>query len=562
MPRRAAPSRPSAPRVGRGGAPRGAGVLFAVLLLGVAAPGTSRAGGEERPPRPGRVEGGPWFGVDDVQVDAPDLETRLAPFRGVGPLLARTRPVSWGRLVPRRPFANGTQLHDWSDLDSAVLRAQRAGLELVLVLDCARPWDPPDDPLSPFAHAAVDALGASDAGPAVSDGSGPRPPSPGLWQAWEDFVAAVVERYDDDGQDDLEGLAGPVRWYAVLDGPTSPARFTGEMADYVRLLHHAEIGARRAWTGARVVHGGVDLGGLGRIPAREVDAFLAEARQSVADQPAPTRFLAARRLSFSLESLVLSHVYDVVQVRAPRRLAELALDLAAVRSFLDLGGREETELWLAPTPAALVEGPPPGSVLSGPGPDETRRRARWLATARQAGHADHDAARRWLGRGRAYDVARALVTARLAGADRVVLGAAVEGGRDDTETLAVFVHGDGTPRAPFYALAQARARLGVAGDPARLEASGDAEAVRVTPGGPDHPAWVGLVFLDPDRATWAGDPVRALPPVDVVVHVPPGTYATEPVQTSAEAPVVTPREAPDGILSLPLTAAPVYIWPR
>jgi len=81
--------------------------------------------------------------------------------------------------------------------------------------------------------------------------------------AWYRFVAAIVERYDGDGQADMPGLTRPVKYWEVWNepdlrdagnAPDYPARqFNGNAQDYVRLLAVAYSAIKHADPAATVV---------------------------------------------------------------------------------------------------------------------------------------------------------------------------------------------------------------------------------------------------------------------------------------------------------------------
>jgi hypothetical protein len=67
--------------------------------------------------------------------------------------------------------------------------------------------------------------------------------APTNWEAYENWVRQVVERYDGDGQNDMAGLTTPVKYWEVMNEPDLPATEDGRLvfwldtpANYAELL--------------------------------------------------------------------------------------------------------------------------------------------------------------------------------------------------------------------------------------------------------------------------------------------------------------------------------------
>lgn len=68
----------------------------------------------------------------------------------------------------------------------------------------------------------------------------PRPPSlPVDLNGYQDFVKALVERYDGDGTDDVPGLLYPIKFWKIEDEAMAKIYFNGTGSDYARLVNVA-----------------------------------------------------------------------------------------------------------------------------------------------------------------------------------------------------------------------------------------------------------------------------------------------------------------------------------
>ncbi len=154
--------------------------------------------------------------------------------------------VSWNRIEPSPPF-EGVHNYDWSALDQDIQEIEAVGGTMYPILMSDAPWaiettqawsSPPKD----------DAICAQDN------------PDMGMscWDAWRDLVSAVVERYDDDGVDDMPGLQrAHLYWQIGTEyenaGQWNTADGTQRAEKYVALLEAAHDEAKQANLGARII---------------------------------------------------------------------------------------------------------------------------------------------------------------------------------------------------------------------------------------------------------------------------------------------------------------------
>jgi hypothetical protein len=141
----------------------------------------------------------------------------------------RCEDVAWNVMQP-----DPAGVIDFTRLDAFVTAHQRRGLgELLVCLDTGTA--PP-----------------SRRGDLGTRGWIPAPEQLGAYSSW---VAAIVERYDADGVDDMTGLVAPVRLYEV--GSEFASRPAAGIEPYLVLLERAHRAAHAAFPDVVVAHAGL-----------------------------------------------------------------------------------------------------------------------------------------------------------------------------------------------------------------------------------------------------------------------------------------------------------------
>jgi hypothetical protein len=136
------------------------------------------------------------------------------------------------------------QFH-WTETDRYVLEAQEHELHILITINPFARWD------QMLCHQDL-------------------PPVEGFWaprgvpcdrEAYADFVQALVERYDGDGQDDMPDLKYPIRYWEVGNEPSVQLGplvfFQGSPQDYLVLLEETYRAVKEADPQAQVVQGGM-----------------------------------------------------------------------------------------------------------------------------------------------------------------------------------------------------------------------------------------------------------------------------------------------------------------
>jgi len=159
-------------------------------------------------------------GVCNISKDAWPLATSL------GARWWRTPPIIWGNVEPRRGQIT------FERLDKIMLQTQEVHLIPVVPLVCSSNWGAPPPP---------GYISKSAEPTAERESSGfPRSRFPVDINAWQRFVREVVERYDDDGENDMPGLTMPVRfWQPVREIPSEWDDTPFRLVDFLQITSSA-----------------------------------------------------------------------------------------------------------------------------------------------------------------------------------------------------------------------------------------------------------------------------------------------------------------------------------
>lgn len=152
---------------------------------------------------------------------------------------------------------------DFTDTDTEVVRYQKDELGILVTLWPFAEWEQ--------GARAECSVGENDEFLAKNDKKGRidylplHRCNPTDWTAYAKWVAAVVERYDGDGVNDMEGLKYPIKHWEVMNEPdlTSPAGepsrldfYQGTPADYAKLLIETSAAVKTADADAQILIAG------------------------------------------------------------------------------------------------------------------------------------------------------------------------------------------------------------------------------------------------------------------------------------------------------------------
>ncbi|MFA5134417.1 MAG: hypothetical protein WC505_01360 [Patescibacteria group bacterium] len=151
-----------------------------------------------------------WLGAGE---DGTDMD--FIRQSGAGWMRPHPGPFVWDMLQP-----SATAEYDYTKMDELVALTQSYGLNLLITIWPFAEWDQ-----AQRADAADCAVSSEDEFLLANDKKG-RPSylplhrcNPNDWTAYERLVVAVVERYDGDGTDDMDGLRYPIKHWEVLNEP-------------------------------------------------------------------------------------------------------------------------------------------------------------------------------------------------------------------------------------------------------------------------------------------------------------------------------------------------------
>lgn len=520
---------------------------------GAASDGSDGTGGGDGGGGTGGTSGFPSFALG-VEYTEKGLG---AIYGAAGLRWAKTRleAFAWGESEPKAP-AGATHTYDWTCPDALVAEYQAAGMtSLQSYMSPKNPW---------AQRSIMDVM--------------PKPEHMASYRAW---VAALFERYDGDGKDDMPGLKAPIRFW-VVGGEWTGFWGSGNADDYVELLS----ATREA---GKPVHPGVVLG---TIPFMMFDVFegdepsAAEIDARLADPPPNWRKSTAGMLKI----LDRTDLYDYVNLHSLGDYTEIPPMLRWLRAELGKRGAAGKPIWFddAFPIAFLVHWKP------GPGTDLPRV---YPVTAAQAQAAldtlvavaklaepDYTPAMRWIRAEVATGVVKKAVTALGEGAVGIQLGNtddwmddAAAGLRHAMVNLIGASAMMGLVDVTHVGYDFCRPRVAGGKRPAYrnlvllIEKLGPDVDGKASPAGLPPPAR-GYVY---DRGgkkiwiVWAEDRVLQLPgetetPATAAIPFPAAvkkvkvTHAVTDVDAPAPAVDVLPAR-PEGGVELPLTSAPVFV---
>lgn len=162
--------------------------------------------------------------------------------------LAKIPGVDWQHIEPAPPI-NGVHKYKWNVLDKIVKNYQENGFHLQMVLHATSPWASKPLEITPRAGTMAENIAAA-------------PPKEEYWDDYGEFIKALVERYDNDGIDDMPGLRFPVLYYEIESEAQMPVHWQGTVEEYIRLLSVANRSAKQANPNSKIILSGINLGDI------------------------------------------------------------------------------------------------------------------------------------------------------------------------------------------------------------------------------------------------------------------------------------------------------------
>jgi len=213
----------------------------AQLWAGCGAAGVADGGGSQR----AGASDSSRFGLDYVFPLTPTFQQEQWPRRYAEAKLkwVNFALVNWAALEPNPPVG-GRHHYRWDGLDRAVLLWERYGFQIVMSLRLRKGWFSGPIRYRPKLGGWASRL--------LFRGSD-RLPAPEHRESYRAWIAALVERYDGDGTDDMPGLIRPVLHYQIGNEYGNPVFWTGTADDYGELLKDAYRAAKRACPQVKIV---------------------------------------------------------------------------------------------------------------------------------------------------------------------------------------------------------------------------------------------------------------------------------------------------------------------
>ena len=161
--------------------------------------------------------------------------------------------IFWTRMHPGDAIWNEIEKtqgnYNWERLDNSVQLAHSLGIHVLMTIWPYAEWDQNE------CHSNL---------PATPDPfGGILPETKGIpcdWQTYQNFLKALVERYDRDGQEDMPGLLHPVNYFEIGNEPEMEGYntfFQGTPAEYAILLEKSSEVIRQANPEAKILNAGI-----------------------------------------------------------------------------------------------------------------------------------------------------------------------------------------------------------------------------------------------------------------------------------------------------------------
>ena len=184
-------------------------------------------------------------------------------YADMGARWAKIPLVAWGRAEANAPNG-GIHKYRWGPLDKLVKEYQNAGFHLQMVLKAANPW-------------ASDASKTEGGFKGRGEGAVSAPPKPEHRVNYHAWVAAIVERYDADGHNDMPGIKYPVLYWEIESEAQHEGYWRGSAQEYGELLKLAHDAAKEACPESRIILSGMNMGDLfyGEPTEQELEKHMA-----------------------------------------------------------------------------------------------------------------------------------------------------------------------------------------------------------------------------------------------------------------------------------------------
>jgi len=267
-----------------------------------------------------------YFGIGYAQCEN-TLNCKLAEtYAGLGAQRVKIANIQWGNIEPNPP-TNGQHEYNWWNLDHLVSNWQAAGYEVWILLRARCDWAgvEPYDEISGLAASTM--------------------PQDEYLDDYQDWVRAVVERYDHDDEDDMgdwaHTLRAPVRIYEIESEAQIPVQWQGRsretnIADYLELLGLAREAAQDAYADVQIV-----LAGVGTTDIFDDFPSDEQMEEHIAALEGESEVLFREAITFTQQTLAASSLYDIVEFHANSNYTGMYGDVEWIRGMMP----ESKPLW-------------------------------------------------------------------------------------------------------------------------------------------------------------------------------------------------------------------------
>lgn len=370
------------------------------------------------------------FGLDYVFVlergfRQPELAEQLGGFMGVR--WVNFARINWGDIERRAPVG-GKHSYDWSALDEGVRQWQPYGVHIMMSLRFASSWANAKPSGEQFTYLG----GLLSWVPKLSADYRPKPEHR---QDLRDFAAALVERYDGDGSDDMPGLLFPIRHYQVCNEAYNELFWAGTVEEYGAHLQDFAQAARRAHPQVKIILSGVCFLPMDGFYDRQMDPRTQAYVDRLLPKTGPKmRPFLERMVAFSRRSLRFPD-YDILDARWSFYGA-----VDHCREELRQAGRAQTEIWSAEiyTAHPLLDAMVLPMTTLNPYPTPSRS-LDYIRITRSPKDQDFDVVNRWYRGQQAAMVVKCCLVGLHAGTKKLMNGWAL----DSQHPLAVYPLGVG-----------------------------------------------------------------------------------------------------------------------
>jgi hypothetical protein len=152
-------------------------------------------------------------------------------------------PFIWGRIE------TSPGVYNWGSCDEEVKRSQKYGVNIIATIWPFADWD------QSSCHTILSGVDL------IFDELGNYRGKPCDMESYTGFISKLVERYDGDGVDDMDGLVVPIKYWEVSNEPSMQhdfhTFFVGSAQDYFDILNATYQGVKNVDSDAVVVQGGM-----------------------------------------------------------------------------------------------------------------------------------------------------------------------------------------------------------------------------------------------------------------------------------------------------------------